>query len=240
LTRSVSRLLLLRHAESEWNAQRRWQGIADPPLSPLGQEQARLAGELLRPAGFTAVVSSGLLRARATAQPIAATLGIGRPVGIETDLREYDLGAWSGLTGAQIEARWPGEIAEWREGRLFATPGGEQRDLFLARISAAVARVAGDRPGETVLVITHGGLISALYRALTGGPQRFSHLSGVWITGDTAGVLQAGDLVSLLDASTVAADSGEATALAPIGSPSGVHQESIRSNGHTCPLVSDS
>jgi broad specificity phosphatase PhoE len=198
----VSRLLLLRHAESEWNAQGLWQGVADPRLSPRGEQQATLAGELLRSLGITAVVSSDLERARATAQLIAPTIGVTGPLGIEPDLREYDLGAWSGLKRAEIEARWPGEIDEWRQGVLFATPGGERRDFFVARIVAAVERVASERPDETVLVVTHGGVISAVGRALGGPARRFGHLSGLWINGEPGG-LRARDVVALLDRAEV-------------------------------------
>jgi broad specificity phosphatase PhoE len=179
----VTRLLLLRHAQSEWNALGRWQGMADPPLSPRGREQAATAGRLLVPWGISGAVSSDLQRARATAEAIAAELALVAPIGIEPGLREYDLGAWSGLTRVEIEAGWPGEIEEWRHGRLVATPGGETRTAFVARISATVARIVADPPAETVVVVTHGGVISALGLALGEPPRRFTHLSGFWTAG---------------------------------------------------------
>ena len=208
----MTRLLLLRHAESEWNAQGRWQGIADPPLSPRGEEQATLAGQLLRPVGLTAVVSSDLRRARATAERIARELPVRGPLGVEAGLREYDLGAWSGLNRAEIEQRWPGEIDEWRQGVLFATPGGERRDEFVVRIAAAVARVASRWPEDTVLVITHGGVISALVRSLGAPPRRFTHLAGLWIDADE-GRLRPGTEVSLLAPGRPGSDQGEASEL---------------------------
>jgi broad specificity phosphatase PhoE len=211
----VTRLLLVRHAESDWNAQGRWQGVADPPLSPRGVEQAVLAGPLVRPFGLTAVVSSDLQRARATADLLAPALALVGPPDVEPGLREYDLGAWSGLTRAEIEAGWPGEIEAWREGRLFATPGGEERDAFVARISRAVARVAADHAGQTVLVVTHGGVISALSRELGGPLRRFRHLSGIWVEGEPDR-LRAGTVVELLDPDLGAAGSGEGTELAGV------------------------
>ncbi len=184
----MTRLLLVRHAESEWNARGLWQGLADPPLSPLGEHQAVLAGQRLRPMGISAMVSSGLRRSRATAERIAPALGLTTPLAVDADLREYDVGAWSGLTRTQIEAQWPGAIEEWRHGRLFATPGGERNDSFVARISTALVRIAGQRPGETVLVITHGGVMNALSRSLGSLPRRFPHLSGLWIDSESDGL----------------------------------------------------
>jgi broad specificity phosphatase PhoE len=207
----VTRLLLLRHAESEWNAQGRWQGVADPPLSARGEAQAELAGRLLQGQGISSVVSSDLQRARATAERIGAGLPVTGPIDVYRDLREYDLGAWSGLTRVQIEARWPGAIEEWREGRL-ATPDGEERDAFMARILGAVNQVAADRPGQTVLVVTHGGVISAASRTLEGPARRFRHLAGIWLDFLPEGP-RPGAVVELLDPDSDGVDSGEATEL---------------------------
>jgi probable phosphoglycerate mutase len=193
----VTRLLLLRHAESEWNAEGRWQGLADPPLSPWGEEQAAHAGRLLGAAGVTGLVSSDLQRARATAARIAADLPGAGPVTLEPELREYDVGAWSGLTRPEIEAGWPGAIDDWRHGRLFSTPGGERRDVFVTRICRAVTRVARERPAEVVLVVTHGGVIAALCRTLGAPGRRFGHLAGVWV--EAGARLALGPFVSLLD-----------------------------------------
>ncbi len=205
----MTRLLLLRHAESEWNAQGRWQGLADPPLSPRGEEQAVLAGALLRPMGITAVVSSDLQRARATAEAIAPALSLTGPPAVDVGLREYDVGAWSGLTRSEIEAGWPGALDDWRNGRLFSTPGGESRDAFVERITDTVARLAADRPAETVLVITHGGVIGALCRSLNASDRRFVHLAGVWIDA-CGGDLRAGAHVALLPPVPLPDDGGEA------------------------------
>ncbi len=189
--------------------------MADPPLSPRGRRQAESAGRLLAGAGFTAVVSSDLRRARATAAGMAPGLGVTAPIAVEPGLREYDLGEWSGLTRVEIEARWPGAIEDWRQGRLVATPGGEQRRDFVTRVCAAVAAVAAQQAGQKVLVVTHGGVISALFRELGGPARRFSHLSGIWIEAGPDG-LTAGAEVSLLDAEVAATDTGEGTSLTPI------------------------
>jgi probable phosphoglycerate mutase len=176
----TTRLLLLRHGESVWNAAGRWQGWADPPLSAEGEHQAREAGRLLAGSGFTAVASSDLHRARRTAELAATGMGLDW-VHVEPGLREYHVGEWSGLTRAEIEARWPGWIDDWRQGRLVATPGGEARGDFQARITRAVAAVAARLADQTVLVITHGGVIGTLERALGAPSRRLAHLGGRWI-----------------------------------------------------------
>jgi len=184
----VSRLLVLRHGESEWNAQGRWQGWADPPLSELGRRQAVEAGKRLRHEGFTAVASSDLLRARRTAELAAGAMGLPIDVHLEADLREFDVGLWSGLTRAQIEVAWPVEFADWRAGRRDRAPGGEVREAFVARLVAAVERVAAVFAGQTTLVISHGGAIGSLERSLGVKPDRPTHLGGRWIEATTEGL----------------------------------------------------
>jgi broad specificity phosphatase PhoE len=166
--------------------------------------------------GITVVVSSDLQRARATAQRVAPALALRAPIATDAGLREYDLGAWSGLTRSQIEAGWPGDIEAWREGRLFATPGGEQRNLFLERIRAALARVADAWPEERVLVVTHGGVISAVARDLGQPARRFTHLAGLWLDAGTE-PWRAQAEVSLLGPARPASDQGEGIEVAQAG-----------------------
>ena len=174
-------MLFLRHGESKWNAEGRWQGWADPPLSRLGRRQAAEAARRLRPDGFSAVAASDLRRARHTAELVAAGLGLSGEIHTEPGLREYDLGEWSGHTRAEIEAGWPVELVEWRAGRVDSAPGGEARDVFLQRLVAAAGRVAAAFPGRRVLVISHGGAIGTLERFLGLKPLRPVHLGGRWI-----------------------------------------------------------
>jgi broad specificity phosphatase PhoE len=204
----VTRLLLLRHAQSAWNARGLWQGIADPPLSPCGVRQANLAGESLGGQGITALAASDLQRARATAEAIAPALGLRRPLTIDSGLREYDVGRWSGLTRGEIEAEWPGAVEAWRNGQLAATPGGETRIGFVARITAAVSRIAIAGPDERWLVIAHGGVISALERSLGTEPRRLGHLGGRWIGVGPDG-LEAQEAVTFLDRDDAIEDEDE-------------------------------
>lgn len=103
----MTRLLLIRHGQSEWNADGRWQGQADPPLTDLGRAQARHAARSL--GVVDAIVASDLQRAAETAAIIAEELGVG-PLVLEPGLRERDAGEWSGLTRAEIERDWPGYL----------------------------------------------------------------------------------------------------------------------------------
>lgn len=174
----MARLLLLRHGQSSWNAEGRWQGWADPPLSPLGEAQARAAAGRLAGAGLTAVVSSDLDRARGTAGIVAGELGL--PVlPPEPDLRERDIGDWSGLTTAEIEQGWPGWLTAWRAGELERPPNGESRAEIAARVMAVLERLAA---GEgTVLVVTHGGVIHLVQDHFGCDSVRMGNLCGRWL-----------------------------------------------------------
>jgi len=194
-------LLLLRHGQSTWNEDGRWQGQADPPLSALGEEQAAEAGSRLAELGFGAVASSDLVRARRTAEIIADRLGVG-PVVVEPGIKEYDVGRWCGLTKPEIEEGWPGMIAAWAGGVVASTPGGEPRVAFAERVVAGVRRLAaapdGTVPGP-MLVITHSGVVRALERVLGVEHVPIGNLSGRWCVVDDGGGLSLGDGVVLLD-----------------------------------------
>lgn len=192
------RLLLLRHGQSTWNAAGRWQGRADPPLSPLGEVQARDAARRLVPGQFSRIVASDLRRARRTAEILAGAIGLA--VEVDADLREIDVGEWQGLTRAEIDARAPGALADWSEGRSESTPGGEMRADLTERARAALVRVAAtSSPGDRVLVVSHGALIRNLDRALGLAPHGIGNLAGRWYEVDGAGALAPAELVSLAD-----------------------------------------
>lgn len=195
----AARVLLLRHGQSTWNAQGRWQGWADPPLSPAGRAQARAAAVLLARAGETfpgGVVTSDLSRARQTAVIIGDALGLGPPA-VDPDLRERDVGAWSGRTTAEIEQGWPGWLDAWRRGELPSPPEGEADEHFVARTLGAIERHGRAAAGD-LLVVVHGGLIRAVERALAAEPSRPGNLCGRWIT-CSADALVASDACNLAD-----------------------------------------
>lgn len=197
------RLLLVRHGESTWNAVSRWQGQADPPLSPFGERQAEDAGaRLAEIATIAAVWASNLVRARRTGDLIARHLGIAQ-VREEPRLRERDVGAWSGLTRDEIEERWPGYLAARR-----SPPDFEGDDELLARTRAGLAAVVdGSGPGE-VLVVTHGGVIRTIERSLGAIPERLPNLGGRWLLADTPTDLALGERVVLLEPEEVTVPRG--------------------------------
>jgi probable phosphoglycerate mutase len=163
-------LLLVRHGQSTWNALGRWQGQADPPLSELGERQAAAAARRLGNGAappVARVVTSDLVRARRTAEVIAAGLGVGLEV--EPRLRERHAGEWTGLTRAEIDEGWPGALQERRH-----PAGFETDDLLLARVlpglHAVVTQHTGNGrdngAGRRVVVITHGGVVRTVERHL--------------------------------------------------------------------------
>jgi probable phosphoglycerate mutase len=172
-------VLIVRHGESEWNADGRWQGWADPPLTARGEQQARVAAAELADLAFDAIASSDLERARRTAELITADLGLGA-VDVDPGLRERNVGDFTGLTRDEIESRWPGVLAEWRLGNVERAPNGEGAE-FLERVLAALDRVAERHPGNRVLVVAHGGLIRTVHRHLGGQPGPPLHLGGLWV-----------------------------------------------------------
>lgn len=187
------RILLVRHGQSTWNADGRWQGQADPPLSAIGEQQARSAAHHLPPVDV--VVSSDLERARRTAELIAAASGL--EVGATyPGLRERDVGEWTGLTRAEIERRWPqafpGGLAQ------LDPPGGEPLPALLARTVATLHRIAAGWPGRDVLGVTHGGVVRNLERHLGEEPAKLPNLTGRWVEVDGAR-LALGDRVLLVD-----------------------------------------
>src|SRR5918995_495099 len=127
----MARLLLVRHGESTWNAQGRWQGWADPPLSDIGRAQAESAAPAAAP--VDAVVSSDLERARTTAELMAAVLDAGA-VRVEPGLRERDVGDFTGLTRAEIEERWPGVLSPRFSATARDARFGETVEALAARV----------------------------------------------------------------------------------------------------------
>lgn len=189
----LMRVLLIRHGRSTWNAERRWQGWADPPLSPEGVAQAEAAAAAMRSLAIRIVVSSDLVRARSTAEIIARTAGVG--VSVEPALRERDVGLWSGLTSDEIEARWPGQLEAYRADPGMPFPGGEAAETLLRRAMPVLLTIAGDDPSDAVAVaVSHGGLIRCVRLALGAGDRSISGLAGCWLEADGNGLRLAADV----------------------------------------------
>ena len=200
MSRPSTRILVLRHGQSTWNAEGRWQGQADPPLTTLGEIQA---GDAATPLGafapFAAVVASDLERAARTASIIATAIGHG-PVVLDERLRERHAGAWQGLTRDDVEAGWPGYLDSHRrpDGFEGSTSAGRRAMAALVDIAARVG-TDGDGAGDAALVISHGGILRAVRHLLgVADDLGFPNLSGQWFTVDRTGI-EPGEMVSLLD-----------------------------------------
>jgi probable phosphoglycerate mutase len=185
------RVLVTRHGQSEWNALRRWQGQADPPLSDLGVQQAFHAAQHV--GAVDAIVASDLERSRITADIIAEAIGVG-PVEIDPGFKERDAGEWQGLTPEEIEEGWPG----WRQdGRR--PPAFEPVEPFQERIFAALDRVRDRVTAGDVFVVAHAGVVYQIESVLGAAFEPLPNLAGRWIEAEGGGPWRLGDRVLLVE-----------------------------------------
>lgn len=154
---AATTILLVRHGETDWNREGRFQGHADPPLNDAGREQAAALAELLAGDGIAAIHASDLRRAYETASVVAARLGL--DVAAHTGLREIDVGRFQGLTREEIDARWPDARAVLSERGYGAGWGGESVDELYERVVASLLEIAAAHGDDRVLVVGHGGTI---------------------------------------------------------------------------------
>ena len=161
------RLLLVRHGETESNAEGRLQGHLDIPLSEQGRRESELLAERLEGLSIDALYTSTLSRARDTAAIVAERIGL--PAIERAELMERDLGGLAGLTGEEIRTRYPEYVRARAEGRTdIDVPGWEQQEPFTQRVSSALEEIIGSHPDRAVAVITHGGVIGTFCRGLLG------------------------------------------------------------------------
>jgi probable phosphoglycerate mutase len=156
----VTRLLVVRHGRTAWNADGRIQGHRDIELDATGRHQAEALAAALAGAGVH------LRRAHQTAAPLAARLGL--PLHNDPGLRERAFGIFEGLSFAEVDVRWPEQAARWRRRDPdFGAEGGETLRAFRERLVAAVLRLAAAHAGEQIVLVTHGGALDLLYREAT-------------------------------------------------------------------------
>jgi len=161
----VTTLLLVRHGETDWNADGRLQGQTDRPLSDFGRRQARRLAEELADEELEAIYSSDLVRARETAEIVGKRLGL--PVALDPDLREKDWGTWEGLTAVE------------RDRVEFV---GESTQAHQERILRALRGIATHHPGDgRVLVVTHGGSMRRVQTAAMGMALPVVENCGRWL-----------------------------------------------------------
>jgi len=159
-------IVMVRHGETDWNHENRFQGHADPPLNEAGRMQAReLAAALALEPKLTALYSSPLRRAKETADIIARELGL--DVHATDALKEVDVGSWSGLTRTEVEARYPEGYRRWLEYDHGWDDGETYADLQ-QRVLEGLRGIAVAHPGERVLTVTHGGPIRSALAASEG------------------------------------------------------------------------
>ena len=161
-----TRIIAIRHGETEWNVDTRIQGHLDIPLSATGRWQAKRLAEALRDQPIQAIYASDLARAWETAQYVARTHTI--TVTKEEGLRERHFGEFEGKTFAEIESALPEQSLRWRKrDPHFAPAGGETLVVLRSRVLEAAARLAALHPGEQIALVGHGGVMDVLYRAAT-------------------------------------------------------------------------
>lgn len=151
---------LLRHGETEWNVEGRLQGHADSPLTANGLAGARAVARRLLNSMPSVIYTSDLGRAERTAEEIAGATQA--PVRLDTRLREKKIGLFEGLTEVEVQSNYPDEYARYLQ-RLddYAPPGGETVRQLQARAYTVLTDLAAQHPGERIVVVTHGGIISA-------------------------------------------------------------------------------
>lgn len=190
----MTRLLVIRHGQSSWNADGRWQGQEDPPLTDLGRDQARRAARSL--GAIDGLFASPLVRAATTAAILAEELGVG-PVVTLPGLMERHAGEWQGLTRPEIDAAFPGYLSEGRR-----PPGWEPDADVEERVFRAFDDIAAEHPFGTVVAVAHAGIIYAAETA-SGGPwERLANLGGRWFSRSESG-WSIGERVHLLTEETI-------------------------------------
>ena len=170
----MPKLLIVRHGQSEWNALGRWQGQADPPLTEVGENQAKKATNKL--GLFDSIVASPLQRAKNTASIISEITGVG-PVTTEVDLMERDAGPWQGLTRIEIEKGWPGFLDSGQR-----PDGYESNPDLLLRIFAVLRKISkSSRISDSILIVSHAGIVHALENLHDQPSLKVPNLGGRWV-----------------------------------------------------------
>jgi len=201
-------LMLVRHGETDWNVQRRYQGQTDVPLSGFGMRQAELVAERLTGDKINAVYASDLSRAWETAQIIAGKSGL--EVFPEPRLRELKFGILEGLTFEEAEKQYPEMIAAWLDNFNNTPDGAETIDQFTARIVSLLDNLRGEHDQQVVLLVGHGGSLSEILRVILGlSPEKRwylemenASLSEVLISEDYVSLKRLNDTCHLVDLET--------------------------------------
>ncbi|MCJ0765304.1 histidine phosphatase family protein [Variovorax terrae] len=202
----MTELILIRHGETDWNRELRFQGQVDVPLNPLGHEQARRVGQRLAAETVHHLYCSDLLRTQQTAGPAAKQLALCSVT--DAALREQNFGVVDGMRVDDIKRQHPEAWARWLQFREdYAMPEGESPLEFHARVMQAVYRLAAAHPQQTLAVVTHGGVLDMIYRTARrlglNGPRQSqipnAGLSRVRVQGEAIEILSWADTQHLAD-----------------------------------------
>lgn len=200
----TTRIILVRHGETDWNATGRIQGHNDTPLNAVGRRQARQVAQRLACESVRGLYASDLVRAFETATIIGERLGL--TVVTSPQLRERHYGAWEGLTAAEIQERYLEQYAQWRTRSTdFAPPQGETISQLLTRALIELQIIARRHPREMVVVVTHGGLcyvlISHILGSVDGDRREFSFgnasMHTLEVSGDRWSVISMNEIAHL-------------------------------------------
>ena len=163
----MTRVIAVRHGQTEWNVQARIQGQGDSDLTEEGKAQARSIAERLAREPFDVLVSSDLGRAAQTAQAIADRCA--KPLVLDARLRERHFGVGEGMTYEEVDRAYPGAFARIRNvDPDFVIPGGESRRQFHERVRTAFDSLAEAHAGKTIVIVTHGGVLATFFRHVHG------------------------------------------------------------------------
>lgn len=180
----MTTLIIVRHGETDWNVEGRWQGQIDVPLNANGHHQAQRMADSLDHASITAIYSSDLLRASETAGYLARKLNL--PVQTDARLREIHQGVWQGLKISEIQSNYRSEFQSREKSPLqVAPPGGETVLQVGDRLISFLADLIPRHPQETVAIATHGFVMALLQILLNHEP--FENIwqaipkSGAWL-----------------------------------------------------------
>jgi probable phosphoglycerate mutase len=183
---TATRIIAVRHGETDWNVETRLQGHTDIALNATGQWQANQVALALAEELIACIYSSDLSRARATAQAIADHNQhiAQRTLHLHSGLRERRFGKFEGHTYAAIAEQWPEESLRWKQREPhFAPPGGESPVEVLERVNQTITELAAQHVGEQIVVVAHGGVMDMLYRLAT---RQTVSAPRTWELGNTA------------------------------------------------------
>lgn len=169
----MTRIFLVRHGETNWNTQGRFQGQSDTPLNETGQRQATALANYLKEKTLQAIYTSDLRRARDTARVIGTFHKL--EVKPYSHLREMNFGSWEGLVTTEIQEKFPEKLADWQKNIMTtAPPGGENLEQLVARVQTAYRDIIHNNPEGDILLVAHGGVLQVfLCFALDLSPQKY-------------------------------------------------------------------